>query len=54
MAGVLPESQIIAFQKYATFHGYLNNLFALNPSLNEFFINMHINHNYCPQQNLNF
>jgi len=30
-SGKLPDSQVIAFQKYTNFHGYLNNLFMLNP-----------------------
>ena len=52
--GALPESQILAFQKYSTFHGYLNNMFALNPSLDEFFINMQMNYGYEPQHNFDF
>jgi predicted patatin/cPLA2 family phospholipase len=44
--GALPESQILAFQKYSTFHGYLNNIFA--------FMNRQMNHGYKPQQNFDF
>jgi len=54
MEGVLPESQILAFKKYDSFHGYLNNMFALNPSLDEFFINMQMNYGYEPQHNFDF
>ena len=57
MEGVLTESQIFAFQTYSTFNGYLNHLFALNPSVDDFFMNMQIDHGYKPQHNfdiLNF
>ncbi|KAF5425308.1 MAG: hypothetical protein C5S44_00435 [Candidatus Methanocomedens sp.] len=54
LGGALPESQIIAFQKYDTFHGYLNKLFVLNSSLDEFFMNMQMNHGYKPQHNCDF
>lgn len=50
----IPESQIIAFQKYASFDGYLGNMFILNLSIDEFFIDMQINHGYKPQQGLEF
>jgi hypothetical protein len=32
-SGEFPYSQITAFQNYANFHGYLNNIFMFNPSL---------------------
>lgn len=54
MEGVLPEIQISAFQTYSTFDGYLNHLFTLNPSIDEFFMNVQINHGYKPQKNYDF
>ena len=54
LEGVLLDSQIAAFQKYATFRGYLSNLFALNPSLDAFFKDLQLKHGYKPQENHDF
>ncbi len=54
MEGVIPGNQITAFQNYATFRGYLGNLFALNPSLDAFFIDLQLKFGYKPQDNHDF
>ncbi len=54
MKGVIPDNQIAAFQKYATFRGYLSNLFALNPSLDAFFKELQLKYGYKPQENHEF
>ncbi len=54
MRGVIPGNQIAAFQKYATFRGYLSNMFALNPSLDTFFMDLQLKHGYKPQEKHDF
>lgn len=49
MEGILPEDQILAFEECPTFHGYLSNMFALNPSFNDFFMNLQLTCGYTPQ-----
>ncbi len=50
----IPGSQVAAFLKYNTFRGYLSNLFALNPSLDAFFIDLQSKYGYKPQDNHDF
>src|SRR5665647_3168536 len=38
MESVLPWNQVLAFQHFKKFHGYIGDMFALNPSLDNFFI----------------
>jgi len=53
--GILPANQILAFYNYKNFKGYLSNMFALNPSLDDFFTKMQAIKGYNPQtDNLNF
>ena len=53
--GVLPVNQILAIQNYKNFKGYISNMFALNPSINEFFGRMQDIERYNPQTDtLNF
>ena len=54
MEDAIPGSQVAAFQKYTTFRGYLSNLFALNPSLDAFFIDLQSKYGYKPQDNHDF
>ncbi len=54
MEGAIPGSQVTAFQNYTTFRGYLSNLFALNPSLDAFFIDLQLKYGYKPQDNHDF
>jgi len=55
MENVLPKNQIVAFKNYKSFHGYLGDLFALNPSLDNFFIELQASMDYHPQnESLNF
>lgn len=55
MEGVLPVNQILAIQNYVNFKGYLSNMFALNPSIDEFFRNIQYLEEYNPQTDtLNF
>jgi len=49
MDGILPADQIVAFNKYTNFNGYLGNMFALNPSLDDFFTKMQAIEGYNPQ-----
>ena len=49
MEGVLPINQIIAIQNYESFKGYIGNIFALNPSIDEFFRRMQDTEGYNPQ-----
>lgn len=54
MEDAIPGSQVAAFKKYTTFRGYLSNLFALNPSLDAFFIDLQSKYGYKPQDNHDF
>ena len=55
MEGILPTDQIIAFNNYPNFNGYLSNILSLNPSLDDFFTKMQAVEGYNPQTNiLNF
>jgi len=55
MTGILPADQIVAFNNYTNFNGYLGNMFALNPSLDDYFTNMQVIEGYNPQTDtLNF
>jgi hypothetical protein len=54
MESVIPDNQIVAFREYATFRGYLSNLFALNPSLDVFFKDMQSKYGYKPQESHDF
>ncbi len=54
MESVIPDNQIVAFREYATFRGYLSNLFALNPSLDIFFKDLQLKYGYKPQENHDF
>jgi len=38
--GMLPANQILALNNYKNFKGHLSNMFALNPSLDDFFTKM--------------
>ena len=40
MEGILHFDQIVAFNNYTNFNGYLSNMFALNPSLDDLFTKM--------------
>jgi len=50
----LSDSQEIAFQKYTTFNGYLNNIFTLNPSIDNYFIEFQLKSGYKPQLDMDF
>ena len=55
MKGILPSDQIIAFNNYINFYGYLGNMFVLNPSLDDYFTKMQAIEGYNPQTDtLNF
>jgi hypothetical protein len=55
MEGALPATQIIAIQNYKSFKGYIGNMFALNPSIDEFFRRIQDIEGYNPQTDtLNF
>ena len=54
LSGKLPEDQKIAFQVYPNFDGYLNNIFRLNPSADNFFWNLQLKLGYKPQNDLDF
>lgn len=55
MENVLPLNQILSFQNFKNFHGYLGDIFALNPSLDNFFIELQASVDYHPQhESLNF
>lgn len=57
LSGNLPDDQILAFQKYSTFDGYMRNIFMLNPSIDNFFMDFQLKSGYGPQQDndlLNF
>lgn len=55
MTGILPSDQIVAFNNYTNFNGYLGNMFALNPSLDDYFTKMQAIAGYNPQTDtLNF
>jgi len=52
---VLPVNQILAIQSYKKFKGYVSNMFALNPSIDEFFKRLQDIEGYNPQTDtLNF
>ena len=53
-SGKLPDSQVTAFQKYTNFHGYLSNIFMLNPSLDNYFIDLQLKSGYKPQNDNDF
>jgi len=50
----LSDSQEIAFQKYTTFNGYLSNIFTLNPSVDNYFIEFQLKYGYKPQLDMDF
>ena len=55
MEGALPDNQILAIQTYKDFKGYISNMFALNPSIDEFFRRLQDIEGYNPQTDtLNF
>jgi hypothetical protein len=54
LSGKIPDDQKIAFQEYPGFHGYLNNIFRLNPSVDNFFRDLQLKLGYRPQNNLDF
>ena len=54
LSGKLPDDQRMAFQEYTNFHGYLGNLFMLNPSLDTYFLDLQLKLGYQPQQNTDF
>ncbi len=49
LSGKLPDDQRIAFKEYMTFHGYLGNLFLLNPSVDNYFLKLQLKLGYEPQ-----
>ncbi|MDI9394796.1 MAG: hypothetical protein QM426_04995, partial [Euryarchaeota archaeon] len=49
MENVLPWNQILAFQNFKKFRGYLGNLFELNPSIDSYFKNLQVSMGYMPQ-----
>ena len=49
MENVLPLNQILSFQNFKNFHGYLGDIFALNPSLDNFFVELQASMDYHPQ-----
>jgi len=53
-SGKLPDSQVTAFQNYTNFHGYLSNIFMLNPSLDNYFIDLQLKSGYKPQKDNDF
>lgn len=50
LSGKLPDDQRIAFLKYENFRGYLGNLFTLNPSVDNYFMDLQLKLGYQPQQ----
>ncbi len=54
LSGKLPEDQKIAFQEYPNFDGYLNNIFRLNPSVDNYFLDLQLKLGYKPQTNHDF
>jgi hypothetical protein len=57
LSGNLPDDQRFAFQKYSTFDGYMRNIFMLNPSIDNYFLDLQLKSGYGPQQDndlLNF
>ncbi len=53
-SGKLPDSQVLAFQKYTNFYGYLSNLFMLNPLLDNYFMELQLKSQYKPQNDNDF
>ncbi len=49
LSGKLPDDQRIAFNEYTTFRGYLGNLFMLNPSIDNYFLDFQLKLGYEPQ-----
>lgn len=49
MENSLPYDQILAFQHYNKFRGYMGNVFALNHSLDDFFTELQATMDYKPQ-----
>lgn len=54
LSGKLADDQKIAFQEYLNFDGYLNNIFKLNPSIDNFFWDLQLKLGYKPQNSLDF
>ncbi len=54
LSGKLPDDQKMAFQEYPNFDGYLNNIFRLNPSIDNFFWDLQLKLGYKPQNDLDF
>ena len=55
MESALPWNQVLAFQHFKKFHGYMGDMFALNPSLDNFFTELQASMDYHPQhESLNF
>ncbi len=54
LSGKLPDDQRMAFQEYTNFHGYLGNLFKLNPSLDTFFLDFQLKLGYQSQRDTDF
>lgn len=55
MEDILPTDQIIAFNNYPKFNGYITNIFSLNPSIDDFFTKTQDIEEYYPQiDTLNF
>ncbi len=54
LSGKISDDQKIAFQEYPGFHGYLNNIFRLNPSVDNFFRDLQLKLGYKPQNNHDF
>ena len=54
LSGKISYDQKIAFQKYPSFDGYLNNIFRLNPSIDIYFRNLQLKLDYEPQDNHDF
>jgi len=52
--GIHVWRQKVAFQKYKTFNGYLNSIFTLNPSIDNYFIESQLKSGYKPQLDLDF
>lgn len=48
------DIQKIAFQKYTTFNGYLSNIFTLNPSVDNYFMEFQSKSGYKPQLDMDF
>ncbi len=49
VADKLADDQRIAFNEYTNFHGYLGNFFLLNPSTDNYFLDLQLKLRYKPQ-----